>query len=113
MPYCPNCKTEYNPGVQKCSDCNIPLVDKLPEEPQATFEPVNYKLLRNLPSRLYAEMLKESLRNSGIDSVIKGDDIGIMLGSYSTTSPVEISLWVPEKYWEEANQIADGMLDHI
>jgi len=74
---------------------------------------VKYKLLRNLPSRLYAEMLKESLQNSGIDSVIKGDDIGIMLGSYSTTSPVEISLWVPEEDWEEANQIADGMLNHI
>jgi len=74
---------------------------------------VKYKLLRNLPSRLYAEMLKESLQNSGITSVIKGDDVGIMLGSYSTTSPVEISLWVPEEDWEEANQIADGMLNHI
>ena len=113
MPYCPNCKAEYNAGINKCSDCGVSLVEKLPEEPEEVIEPVNYKLLRNLPSRLYAEMLKESLQNSGISAVIKGDDIGIMLGSYSTTSPVEISLWVPEKEWEKANQIADGMLDHI
>ena len=110
MPYCPKCKAEYKPGVEKCSDCNLPLVDKLPQE---TPGGVKYKLLRNLPSRLYAEMLKESLQNQGIPALIKGDDIGIMLGSYSTTSPVEISLWVPEEDWKDADRIADGMLNHI
>ena len=114
MPYCPKCKTEYNPGIEKCSDCDLPLVEKLPEEsPEETPGEIKYKLLRNLPSRLYAEMLKESLLNSGIVSIVKGEDIGIMLGSYSTTSPVEVSLWVPKKDWEKANQIADEMLDHI
>ncbi len=118
MPYCPKCKTEYNPGIEKCSDCDLRLVDELPEEPseeppEETVEEVEYKLLRNLPSRLYAEMLKESLLNSGIVSIVKGEDIGIMLGSYSTTSLVEVSLWVPKKDWEKANQIADEMLDHI
>jgi hypothetical protein len=114
MPYCPKCKTEYNTGIEKCSDCDLPLVEELPEEsPEETPGEINYKLLRNLPSRLYAEMLKESLQNSGIYSIIKGDDIGIMLGSYSTTSLVEVSLWVPEEDWERANQIADEMLDHI
>jgi len=32
MPFCPNCKTEYVAGVARCSDCNLPLVDHLPEE---------------------------------------------------------------------------------
>jgi hypothetical protein len=27
--FCPNCKTEYRPGVRECSDCHIPLVDTL------------------------------------------------------------------------------------
>ncbi len=114
MPYCPKCKTEYKPGIEKCSDCNLPLVEELPEEsPEETPGEIKYKLLRNLPSRLYAEMLKESLQNAGISSIIKGDDIGIMLGSYSTTSLVEVNLWVPEEDWEKANQIADEMLNHI
>ena len=118
MPYCPKCKTEYNPGIEKCSDCDLRLVDELPEEPseeppEETVEKVEYKLLRNLPGRVYAEMLKESLRNSGIISVIKGDDFYITGGSYSTMSLVEISLWVPKEDWERANQIADEMLDHI
>jgi hypothetical protein len=110
MPYCPRCKAEYKPGIERCSDCDLPLVEKLPEE---VHREVKYKFLRNLPSRLYAEMLQESLKNYGILSMIKGDDIGIMLGSYSTTSPVEISLWVPEEDWEKADRIADEMLDHI
>lgn len=29
MPWCPECKTEYEEGVLKCSDCDINLVDDL------------------------------------------------------------------------------------
>ena len=26
MPFCPKCRCEYNVGVEKCIDCNVPLV---------------------------------------------------------------------------------------
>ncbi|MCT4544821.1 MAG: hypothetical protein N4A63_14900 [Vallitalea sp.] len=29
MPYCPNCKEEYEDGVTICKECNSALVDKL------------------------------------------------------------------------------------
>jgi hypothetical protein len=32
MPYCPNCRGEYEPGIDKCPDCNLTLVDSLPPE---------------------------------------------------------------------------------
>lgn len=32
MPFCPNCKAEYNAGVAECSDCLVPLVASLPSE---------------------------------------------------------------------------------
>lgn len=110
MPYCPNCKYEYQDNIQECPDCGAKLVDKLEEE---TLENVKYVPFRTLPSRLYAEMLKEALENEGIPSIIKGDDVAIALGSYGTTSPVEVSIWVPEEDLERAEQIADAMLDHI
>jgi hypothetical protein len=69
--------------------------------------------LRTLPSRLYAEMFKEALEKEGISCIIKGDDIGIMLGSYSTTSPVKITVWVPESQKEKAEEILNQMLNHI
>ena len=31
--FCPKCKAEYIEGVNSCTDCNIPLVDKLQIEP--------------------------------------------------------------------------------
>jgi hypothetical protein len=30
--FCPKCKAEYREGFKACADCNVPLVDKLPEE---------------------------------------------------------------------------------
>jgi thiol-disulfide isomerase/thioredoxin len=110
MPYCPNCKYEYKDNIKECPDCGAKLVDELEEE---TFENIKYVLFRSLPSRLYAEMLQEALENEGIPSIIKGDDIAITLGSYSTTSPVEVTIWVPEEDLERTEQIADQMLDHI
>ncbi len=110
MPYCPNCKYEYKDDIKQCPDCGAKLVDKLEKE---TFEEIKYVPFRSLPSRLYAEMLQGALEKEGIPSIIKGDDIAITLGSYSTTSPVEVTIWVPQEDLERTEQIADEMLDHI
>lgn len=35
--YCPNCRSEFVPGVITCPECDVPLVDALeplPEEPE-------------------------------------------------------------------------------
>lgn len=110
MPYCPNCKYEYKDNIEECPNCGAKLVDELEKE---NLENIKYVLFRSLPSRLYAEMLQEALKNEGIPSIIKGDDVAITLGSYSTTSPVEVTIWVPEEDLEETEEIADQMFDHI
>ncbi len=30
MSYCPQCHTEYQPGVDDCADCNVPLIEGVP-----------------------------------------------------------------------------------
>lgn len=35
MPWCPNCKTEYRDGIEKCADCGSTLVKSLNEEDRA------------------------------------------------------------------------------
>ncbi len=35
MPWCPNCKTEYREGIEKCADCGSTLVSSLNEEERA------------------------------------------------------------------------------
>jgi hypothetical protein len=118
MPFCPDCRYEYRPGISKCPDCGIKLVDKLPEEPVETRsvesgEKINFVPLKDLPSRLYAEMLKEALKKEGIVSMIKGDE-GIAFRTTTSHIPVsKITIWVPKKDLEKAGEIADQMLDHI
>ncbi len=34
MPWCPECRTEYDPGIATCADCGAALVDELPPEPE-------------------------------------------------------------------------------
>jgi len=111
MPYCPNCRFEYKEGKDKCPDCGTDLVDQLPEEKPP--EEPNFVPLRNLPSRVYAQMLQEALKNEGILSMIKGDE-GIPLRTTTAHIPVsKITIWVPKKNMARAEEIADQMLDHI
>ena len=75
---------------------------------------ISFVPLRSLPSRLYAEMLHEALKNEGIPSIIKIDsDEGIILGGYSTLFEKGVTIWVPEVDVERAEEIANQMLDHI
>ena len=111
MPYCPNCRFEYKKGVNRCPEWGADIVNELPEEkpPQKP----NFVPLRNLPSRMYAQMLQEALKNEGIPSMIKGDE-GIPLRTTTAHIPVsKIILCVPEKDLEKAEEIADQMFDHI
>jgi hypothetical protein len=36
--YCPQCKAEYRQGFTRCSDCDLDLVDTLPQEAERTDE---------------------------------------------------------------------------
>jgi hypothetical protein len=36
--FCPQCRVEYRPGFTQCSDCDLDLVDALPQEPERTGE---------------------------------------------------------------------------
>jgi uncharacterized Zn finger protein (UPF0148 family) len=111
MPYCPSCRFEYKDGASKCPDCGADLVNQLPEEKPP--EEPNFVALRNLPSRVYAQMLQEALKNEGILSMIKGDE-GIPLRTTTIHIPVsKITIWVPKKDVARAEEIADQMLDHI
>ena len=32
MPFCPNCRSEYETDMDRCSDCGSPLVENMPPE---------------------------------------------------------------------------------
>lgn len=72
MPYCPNCRTEYQRSVKRCVDCNADLVDALPPEGEADAETELVKLAV-FPNAAEARLVQEILENNGIEAVLRGD----------------------------------------
>ena len=119
MPFCPNCRYEYKEGIRECPDCGACLVQELPQEEatqtglRKTAKSPHFVPLRNLPSRLYAQMLEEALRNEGIPSMTKGDAAFPFRTATNHIPVAEVTIWVPEKDLEKARELADWMFDHI
>jgi len=72
--YCPNCRAEYREGFNVCADCNIDLVDALPEE--AAFEPefVDFKEVLTTYNPADVAFLKSILDSEGIQYFFKGEN---------------------------------------
>jgi len=112
MPYCPKCHYEYNLGVTVCPDCEVKLVDRLPDLPEGADAESNKEYdqwipLARLQSTQLAEMALESLRAKNIPAVLKSG-VGYFgqtgTQGVSTYAPVGggYSLVVPEEFVEDA-----------
>lgn len=116
MPYCPQCRYEYEIGIGKCPDCGVPLVDRLPEESPKTEHEHRYKdwiPLANLTSQQVAEMVLEGLRAKDIPAVIYSGvgyfgQAGAMGSSLYTPVGGAYTLLVPQEYIEDADE--EGLL---
>src|SRR5215831_21242657 len=80
--FCPQCKAEYRSGFVKCSDCDIALVDQLPENhlshnhPRAELQDVELVVVRTYSTVVDAELAKSALESVGIDSMVRSDNEG-------------------------------------
>ena len=115
MRICPECSLELPDGIPRCPDCDVAMID--PEEMLEDFEPESreqrYVLLRSVPTRLYASMLREALGNEGIPSILQSEDVGIMLGNYGTAPFFPVRVLVPACYRSRASRIATRVSGEI
>ncbi|MBD3333170.1 hypothetical protein GF356_10000 [candidate division GN15 bacterium] len=70
MPFCPQCRFEYNPDKKTCPDCEVALVESLPEAEELVTKYDNWVALARLTSHQYAEMIQDSLRDKDIPVVV-------------------------------------------
>ena len=69
--FCPECKSEFIEGIIKCPECNITLIDELPEELQAEF--IDYKEVLATYNPADIAFLKSFLESEGIKYFFKGE----------------------------------------
>jgi hypothetical protein len=66
MPFCPNCRDEYRPGILNCADCHAALVDALPEQYEPPSHLINDVPIARADSVAIAQMWAELLDADGI-----------------------------------------------
>ena len=83
--YCPQCKGEYREGFTQCADCQMPLVDELPQaEPDET--PVDFVEVLSAADPGLIALVKSVLESEEIPYVTHGEHFSRLFG----TMPVRI-----------------------
>jgi hypothetical protein len=108
MAFCPECKYEFVKGIDTCPDCQVELVDALPDE----YHPdINWVELHRFPGSIYAEMLKEALENNNIRCLLRKDPFSSAYSIQGTESGgLETTAFVPEYAAGKAKTILDQIL---
>ena len=96
--FCPKCKAEYKEGFTACADCNLPLVDKLPEEPPVEY--VKYKELFYTFNPADIAFIKSLFESHDIIYYIQGENF---LQLRPLAQPAGIM--VDEEQFEEAKEL--------
>ena len=100
--FCPECETEYRPGIQRCADCGASLGPELPRLPRKEYpEPV---LLLSSRDREMMSVLRAVLRNSGIECWLVGDM------PYRLASSV-VQVYVREEHLARAREVVTSLAE--
>lgn len=106
MPWCPKCKTEYNPSVTTCPDCGQTLVEKLQTEETDVFsdlgEPVK---LTETADEFEADVLLSKLEASGIPAFLSYSGFGSVAKVYCGRSNFAVSVMVPSSLLDKAKDV--------
>ena len=103
--FCPICESEYNPGVTRCPDDDVDLVDKLttdsttPDDSEARFV-----VLHTLSSPAEAEMVSDILRQNDVRAVVQAGANDAFSPVFSAVSPGAAVL-VDERDLDHAKEI--------
>jgi len=74
MPYCPECRFEYRPGVDRCPDCGEALLEGSPPAPEHQSLPppgTELVLLCPVADPTEAEIVRSALAEAGITALIR------------------------------------------
>lgn len=99
--FCPKCKCEYRAGFTHCSDCDVDLVQQLPDAPR-----VDFGKLKNVWTGKEQERcadLCESFKTAGIPFAVDQGRRQYLLGVNE-----RYTIAVPPEFFEKARKIIKG-----
>src|SRR5919106_4552607 len=87
--YCPQCKSEYREGITACAECQVPLVESIPEEDEEfDDEDSGIKVLLETTHPTDLDSLIVQLEERGIPYVLQsGTALPILEGRLTATLP--------------------------
>lgn len=100
--YCPKCGYEYEDGIKLCPDCNVKLVEDVPEhvkEPQF----VDLVTIYVAPNYSVVPIAKSILEDAGIKYFVKNEIEQNLIGYTTMFEPIKIM--VSKKDAEEAIEL--------
>jgi hypothetical protein len=106
--YCPECGAEFREGIEKCADCDVPLVSEPPPE----LDVPEYVTILETSDLSVIPVLKSALEGAGIPYETRGE--GLMdlfpseaLGAPFRSSAGEVEIRVSKDRADEARELLE------
>ncbi|HKJ67413.1 MAG TPA: DUF2007 domain-containing protein [bacterium] len=110
MKYCHSCRYEFQDTMDVCPDCGVTLREDPPAPEE--YREVEWVELRQLPSPIYLEMVKEILDNEGIPNYLSFNFLSSTFSIRGASLVGESGkLFVPEEFREEALNLIEPLID--
>jgi len=107
--FCPVCKSEYRDGFTKCSDCDVELVDHLPEAQPERQDVDATELLWSGDEEGTGELIAEALD----DANIYYRDEKVIFGRYHEFGRPVFKLWINRRDHDRANLALEEIIRQI
>ena len=103
--FCPLCESEYEPGIERCTDDGTELVERLtPENTVRDHSEARFVPLHNIGSPAEAEMVNDILTQNGVRAVVQSGNMDAFSPLLSATSPGAVIL-VDERDYDRALEL--------
>ena len=102
--FCPVCESEYEPGVERCAEHDVDLVERLSPETARDTSEARFVPLHNVGSPAEAEMVTDILTQNGVRAAVQSGGMDAFSPLLSAASPGALVL-VDERDLERAREI--------
>ena len=102
--FCPVCESEYNPGVTRCPDDDVDLVERLAPETSTDDSEARFVTLHTLSSPAEGEMVADLLRQNGVRAAVQSGANDAFSAVFSAVSP-GVAVLVDERDLDRAREL--------